>query len=378
MSPKSALDWDIKEHTLIKEAILGKYLHIWFTAVSKDYTSIFYIDGFAGSGKLQDTLGNFKEGSPLVALEESFFALKNHNKANFYLFFVEKNKEASQILQSNLEKKFDVLDKKYNIEKIEEKIKFRVQNMEFDRLVTALEAFLKQFPQNELKNLPLFVFIDPFGINIKFEWIEFFLNNFKSEILINFVSSALTRNKDKMNNKKIREIFGTDIDLDNVENYALEFKKQIKEKFEKSKVLIFNMKNSKNSTVYNLIHISQHYKAIKKMKEIMFNESTFSNSFGYTPNDKNIKNQLVLFDPGKEYFEKNLCILFPHNEPIIAEKIYSFFLHSDKFIWPEKKIREYLLSLEKEGKIKYIKDLDEKKKRRKNTLPYSSIIEIIK
>ncbi|NUU96719.1 three-Cys-motif partner protein TcmP [Marinitoga sp. 1138] len=378
MAPKSALDWDIKEHTLIKEAILGKYLHIWFTALSKNYPSIFYIDGFAGSGILQDTSGNIKEGSPLIALEETFFAFEKHNNTNFYLFFIEKNKESSNILQNTLEQKFNSLKEKYNFEEMNEKIKFKVRNIEFDSLVKSLKVFLEQLPQNELKNLPLFVFIDPFGLNIKFEWIEFFLKNFKSEIFINFISSGIIRNKKKLSSEKIKEIFGEYIDLNQINDYALEFKNQIKKKFPDSKVLIFPIKNSKNSTVYKLIHISKHHKAVEKMKEIMFNESIFSNSFGFSVNKQSYKEQFFLFDIGEEVFENAIKEKYPLNEKIIVENIYNSFTRSDEFIWPKKKIREYLLSLEKKGKIRYIKDLDEKKKRRKNTLPDSSIIEIIK
>ena len=367
MSPKSASDWIVKEHSLIKESILGKYLKVWFTKLSSGFDVVMYIDGFAGLGLLNTESGEIKEGSPLIAIENAVYALKRHQDTRFYLFFFEISKDAEKLKRNVDEKLKECFQKEGLPQQIQDQIVVRVFNASFEKLIDALKNFAAE--NKKISHKPLFVFIDPFGLKKEIlSWIGFFLRTFdKSELMVNLMISAARRNP---NSSKTKQIFG-----EKPVNIT-SFKSDIKQIKEGVYVVDFEIRGiEKNVTIYHLLHISQHKEAIKTIKGIMFSES--NSPFEFTNNRNFDKSRPRLFVPKLGFFKKHFSDTFKNRTNFSIGEVYEKFAYTDEFIWPESMVRKFLKELEKEGKIKVAPKTIENKERRQNTYPPKAIIEQI-
>jgi len=150
--------WDItnKPSTKTKLEILKKVFDVWLTIWNKQYwvaDEWYVVDLFAGKGKYLDG----KYGSPLIFLEnivDKLSKLKENLKIK--LFFVEKDNINFTYLEKNISEFF----KKYPF--IKNKIQVKCYNEDCNNAINKIILEI-----NDTNKNPLFVFIDPTGLQIK-------------------------------------------------------------------------------------------------------------------------------------------------------------------------------------------------------------------
>ena len=182
-------DWNIKSNTKIKLQMLKDIISIWFTIwnaqkwVAKEW---YILDLFAGRGWYDDN-GEEVNGSPLIFLDQ-ILAHENKLRKNgirIKLFFIENIAKNF----SELEKRVSEFKKKYpSIEDIAEIYLYKEDcNVKIGDIIGQLK--------NSSKN-PVFLFIDPYGINIKKETIKTYLNlSNPIDIFFNYSKEGETRTR---------------------------------------------------------------------------------------------------------------------------------------------------------------------------------------
>ncbi|MBI2856973.1 MAG: three-Cys-motif partner protein TcmP [Chloroflexi bacterium] len=175
--PRPVGDW-----TLDKLKILSQYLPGYLGATTKALERI-YIDAFAGPGQafLRDS-EKLVPGSPLIALEARALNGTRFDR----LFFIEKDYTACEELRAILlERDSDHRATVINGD----------SNAELPRLLKTLS-----------RKSPIFVFVDPVGIDPRWETVTA-LAGWRTELLINFpLGMAMKRN---YSSDKIGAYFGT-------------------------------------------------------------------------------------------------------------------------------------------------------------------------
>ncbi len=182
-------DWNIKSNTKIKLQMLKDIFGIWLTIwnaqkwVAKEW---YILDLFAGRG-WYDNNGKEVNGSPLIFLEK-ILAQENKLRKNgikIKLFFIEKITRNF----NELEKRISEFKKNYpSIEDITEIYLYKEDcNVKTGDIIGQLI--------NSSKN-PVFLFIDPYGINIKKETIKTYLNlSNPIDIFFNYSKEGETRTR---------------------------------------------------------------------------------------------------------------------------------------------------------------------------------------
>ncbi len=185
-------EWDItnKPHTKNKLDIIRKVFNMWLTVwncekqqkwVNKEW---YVMDLFAGTGLYFDGV-NKVGGSSLILLENIFNQADKleKNKIKIKLFLVEINKQNFSSLENNIKAFLDTHKKIKNIVEIH-----------FDKkdCNTAINDILKKI--NDSDKNPLFILIDPYGLQIKKETINKIadLKNPK-DILLNYILEGVRR-----------------------------------------------------------------------------------------------------------------------------------------------------------------------------------------
>jgi len=186
--------WKIKPHTRTKLKMLQDIFNIWLTiwnaprqqekVSGKEW---YVLDLFAGRGWYDDENGKEVSGSPLVFLERILLQedklRRNHVKIKF--IFVEKNRNYIKELKEKIGK---FLTEHSSIKQLVE-IKFYEGDCNEKK-----KEIAKQL-RNHHSN-PIFLFIDPWGINVKKETIKFYLNlSNPIDILFNFSEEGVRRTK---------------------------------------------------------------------------------------------------------------------------------------------------------------------------------------
>ena len=185
-------DWTIKPNTKTKLQMLKDIFDIWITIwngpkqqkwVAKEW---YIVDLFAGRGWYDDNRKKIN-GSPLIFLEK---ILEQENKLRkngikIKLFFIENTTKNF----SELEKQISEFKKNHqSIEKIVETTAYK------EDCNIKIKDIVKQII-NSSKN-PIFLFIDPYGINIKKETIKTFLNlSNPIDIFFNYSKEGETRTR---------------------------------------------------------------------------------------------------------------------------------------------------------------------------------------
>lgn len=254
--------WVRKEHTQIKHDILSKYLVPWTRIVSSGNPVIHYFDGFAGRGYYEDG----EPGSPILAMEVA----DQHSDMfdQFYCNFIEYNDKNYADLETEVNEKLDEVSDNINANCI---------NNEF-----ASEA--REMLDGINRLVPTFFFIDPFGYTgVPFEVIADILRiqDQGVEIFLTFMVRDIRRFlEDEDKEEAISEILGTEEWKDlrekeevDIETEILEiYRNQLEIDADAEYVWPFEVKRpDKRETVYYLIHLTNHFKGFKVMKDIMFN-----------------------------------------------------------------------------------------------------------
>lgn len=161
-------------------------------------------------------------------------------------------------------------------------IKFESYNETFEELITRIPHLLKS-----RNNYPSFFFVDPFGIKVPFKIVSSLCQYDHSEVLLTFMTKNMARFLDSnRHSEAIEETLGSKFD-ESILDQGLEERQQslleiykINLKGHAKFVMSYRLKESTtNITTYHLIHGSNHFKAFKLMKDILFNqgaEGTFT------------------------------------------------------------------------------------------------------
>ncbi|MCK4473858.1 three-Cys-motif partner protein TcmP [Candidatus Parcubacteria bacterium] len=239
----------------MKDRILGWYLIPYLTKVSKLKKMVVVVDGFAGKGLYKDG----SEGSPIIICK-TIEKLRNKG-VKAVAILVESNRECFNELKKNI--------KKYE----DSKIAFPEFGSFNDLVPTIIE---------ETEGLPVFFYIDPFGIkSLEFEKLERIFEKVKrysTEVLINFNYKAFRRvaevcpelTKKVMNGIWYREILKNKSLSDNQkEEMILEKYKDLYRKYFNFLGSCPVMYKDEQNAKYHLIFATSHFDGLRLMNNKM-------------------------------------------------------------------------------------------------------------
>ncbi|MCK4307962.1 three-Cys-motif partner protein TcmP, partial [candidate division WOR-3 bacterium] len=305
--------WNIsnKPSTKAKLAILRKVFDMWITIWNKQNWASkewYVIDLFAGRGNYIDK-DKTVSGSPLIFLETiSDKKNKLRNNLKIKLFFVEKDKRNFEFLKKTIIKFME------NNSQIRDVVEIKCFNADCNKVMKEIGEEIKN-----TKKHPLFILIDPSGLQIKKTTMEKIvrLNNPK-DIIFNYILEGVRRisgieKKDRrgedLNIKEIktletlREFIGDDVNVTNengrkvldrkvLEDYSTLFTSQ------GLKVVAYDMRYpDRNDILYYLLFASRNLLITDIVKDIYAGQKV--KSLGQT-----------LFG-GKEYYKGNIITVSP-------------------------------------------------------------------
>ncbi len=323
---KSEELWDItnRPSTKTKLEILEKVFDIWLTIwnnqkwISNEW---YVLDLFAGRGKYIDVEKEV-DGSPLVFLQKILEKInKLREKVEIKLFFVEKNKNNFNILNENVEKFNKVFPK------IKDKVEIKFFPNDCNEII---EDILSQVIND--KKHPMFILIDPTGLQIKKDTIKKIVNlQNPKDIMFNYILEGVRRTTGVAKKVKrgkglsIREIktvetlqdfIGENIsiinksDIETLKDYCHIFTSK------DLKVVAYDMQYpDRNDILYYLLFISRKFSITKivkdiyaKQKEQMYGPTLFGGKEFYkkqiltiTPYVQRIKRKTLLYETKVEY-----------------------------------------------------------------------------
>ena len=349
--------WPYEEQTKMKHKVFSEYFDKWIKIVGSR-SKLNYIDGFGGRGAYEDERGKIWYGSPVLAAE----IIKNNKSRlgrNVTSVIIDKDK-------GNIENIEDILDyKKLDVKPI-------FVNGDFDKTINEI--------LDEVSNIaPTFVFIDPFGFEIKYSTLNKIMNIKKSEILFNFMFNGINRFLSLRQNEKImNDLFGTNkwkslSELKGIEreNKIIELYKSQLKKIAKF-VFPYQIEFPKmQRTYYYLFHLTNHYKGASIMK------SSFAKfNYGRAKYLGSRANQLKLFEIGNAKNEEIENFLYSNYQN--SHKTYLQIIEEniDETPYLESEIDKALKKLEESNKI-YIErfpKLTEKKHQLRRSIKENDII----
>jgi three-Cys-motif partner protein len=230
-STKNKNLWDVTDrpHTKTKLQMLHDIFNIWLTIwggprqqkwVAKDW---YVIDLFAGKGCYED-MEKEVNGSPFIFLEEVASKEKTliKNSTKIRLFFVEILKKNFNELQKRVSKFVE------NHPTIENVVELNFYNKDCNETSEEIISMIANASKN-----PLFLCIDPYGINIHKETIRKYLNlDNPIDIFFNYSKEGVTRtqglvqkpslaSKEVKTVNSLKEFIGEDVDYKTKKDLAL-------------------------------------------------------------------------------------------------------------------------------------------------------------
>lgn len=258
--------WSLDPHTGAKHTILVEYLKAWFPILSKKYSHIIYIDGFAGPGIYEKG----EDGSPIIALNclLSHSLDVCHRPTIYEFYFIEANGERKAMLEDRI---------KENVPGIPKNVVIHIIHGDFD---TVMRELLDDIERKGLNLSPTFAFLDPFGYGgLPFDLIRRTLAFRSCEVFINFAYDSINRFIEAQDTREetFDKLFGTpdwrrirdvnDAQERNTELTAL-YTAQLKTaaKYVRS----FEMVNSMNKISYYLFFTTNSIDGFGMMKAAMW------------------------------------------------------------------------------------------------------------
>ena len=383
--------WDISKrtHTKYKLELIRKIIATWLTIwinqfwVGKHW---YIIDLFAGQGYYIDGKGKLS-GSSLIFLEEINKKKEQLEKKDITLslYFVEKKKKLFNKLKETIESYLkDNSDLK------------RIVNLNFyHNDCNAVKGEIIETLE-DLKKNPLFLLIDPSGLQIKKHTISSFIElSNRKDIMINYMQegvqrvAGLLKKKERgnlLNEKEIksvntlREFLGDNVNV--IQRQHLRTLEQFIDLFLRNnlKITAYDMPYpDSKGTLYYLLYMSRNQEVVKVIRDIFYRQkkekstqtSLLDHKFNrrsikmFRPNIRGIKRKSLLYQSKVEYGDWTInhivgCMhgcKFPCYAYIMAKR---FGWVEDYEDWRNPKIVENTLEiLEKElkqyrGKIKLV------------------------
>lgn len=283
MAPNNTV-WPLDPHTAAKHEILRRYLGAWFPIITAHNNRVLYIDGFCGPGKY----AGGEDGSPILAIKT---AMQHENRLR-----------GKQVIFHFMDERVDRIDhlkSQLNTMTIPNYVLYKLYANQF---APTIRRTLDWCDANNMRLVPTFAFIDPFGFGeLPFELVRRLLHNPKTEVFINIMADSVNRfltHPDAQIQNHIVELFGTPLALDiahtshnRIVDLRLLYQEQLKTcaRF----VRYFEMKNDRNRTIYYLFFAGNNALGHEKMKEAFWSVDRTS---GFSFSDATDGYQPLLFD----------------------------------------------------------------------------------
>jgi three-Cys-motif partner protein len=310
--PASAPEkWEYRQHMRVKHSILSKYLEGWIRHLGGTRKRLLYFDGFAGRGIYESR----EVGSPIIAMR---IARKNeHLFSEFHCFAIEKD-----------EINFEGLVSAVSQESLESaKVKFHPLNTEF---ADTLKDLFRTLDREKSALAPSFFFVDPFGFSgVPFDVISRILSYPTTEILLTFMSRDISRFLESPPHASaVEAMFGKKIP-DEVLTYDLQQRQDWL--VNEYRTLLSTVGNARftwiyrvsqterREIIYHLIHASNHFKALKLMKDVMFREGA--------------KGEFTYFGPDEEKFGNQQLRLWEFDITAFQQYLLKRFNQERKIFW---------------------------------------------
>jgi len=230
----------IKFHTKGKLVYLRKYLPALNKILRSKVPnrSRFYVDLFSGPGKCIDSTDEVCDGSPLIAIKT--------NPAFTDFIFVDINEDYCKALEKRLEGTPNT----------------NVKSGDCNEKVNEVLSMMNTYD-------PCFVFLDPFGLDLKWETVRKLSKKRRMDLLINFPVGAICRSMKKEGAENtVTDCLGTDEWLDlkgHGRSSRIQLRNLYMEKIHKffkfaSPKLVYNQKNV---PLYYLIYACHFHVGIK-------------------------------------------------------------------------------------------------------------------
>jgi three-Cys-motif partner protein len=295
MSADKGTKWEAPPHTIAKIEMLRKYLVVWLSIIGVKFrgSDIWYIDGFAGPGEYT----NYAEGSPIAALRAAEEALQNTNAwaaGSVHCLFIEDDTERFAHLTEKLK---DVPENP--------RVKRHLFNGTF---IEGIEDLRRQQPNPFSPSLPLFAFIDPFGIKgLPFSLVCELLSKQSREVLINLDSDGIHRvySAGQSANYRVRlnELFGdtdwerelADVPMAAIGKTFLAMYKRRIRAIPARYAFPFEMQSRQGKMDYHLVFATQHPLGLEKMKEVM-RQFSHDGSYVFCDDRDDAQSSLFRFD----------------------------------------------------------------------------------
>ncbi len=370
------IPWVIDEHTKIKHQLLNDYLGVWMPIMYSQQSRVgkekklIYVDGFAGPGEYwsDETKSSKVKGSPIIAAEKANKYIDEDSTRKFLIIAIDSDKRCVNNLRPILQQ----------INKHEQS--WQVLYTTFEQGMDELFRYLEE---NNAHIAPTFFFIDPFGYSgFTMETMERILKHPRTELFINFMHYDINRFLQTDHSQQhLQSLFGCDeyrntmnLNSDRKTSYLVDlYCKKLKEKTNGLYILPFRMNTPGQGRRprYFLIHVSQHIKALKEMKNRM--AKTSSQSFRFEAIGLDPYRQLDLFEPSGEAILQDKIFQFINrdlNKTILYENLENWAYQSTSGIARE--IKQALKALENNGKIK----IERKPRQKTHTVNNGALIRL--
>ena len=267
--PISDTLWNIEPHTVGKHELLRGYLPAWLNILGSWHGDLVLFDGFAGPGKY---VGG-EEGSPLIMLREAENYASKKPGTSVNCVFVENDPD-----------RFEHLRKLVDGSDLPDRVKRQVLLGDFaDRVAGTLHSIAQH--QSDVRPVPSFFMIDPFGIKgVPFNVFRGLLGLDKSECLFTFMWEAIQRFSQLPEfEQHMLELFGNygwrGLESDELKEYVYSrFEQRLRDAGAKY-VLVFDLWEE-GRHVYSLFFATKGIKGCDVMKQVIWKlDPTGSYSF---------------------------------------------------------------------------------------------------
>ncbi len=267
--PKEPI-WPAREHTLAKIAILDAYLNAWFAILGRSVKSdMLYIDGFSGPG----VYAGGQDGSPIVAVKAAHKARcdagEKWTAKTIRMVFVERDSE-----------RFDILQSRLAIHQRQPNLSIQCINKAF---ASAFDEIRRQHMDAFTSSMPLFAFLDPFGVKgTTFNILQEILSSGTSEVFLLFDADGMERIRVAGGAAGCEAVFGavfggpswreisfTDDIKSNSRKILAAYREQLRGRAGAKFSFSFEMRKDNGASGYHLLFATKHIRGLEKMKEAM-------------------------------------------------------------------------------------------------------------
>lgn len=365
-SASRTIPWVIEQQTVVKHQLLRSYMATWMNILWQQQerlrrpAHLIYVDGFAGPGEYWKTEERKEKvhGSPIIVGEIANGLMKGNRKIDIIAF------DAHRATVSHLAPLLNGINAKQQA--------WEVTHEDFS---TGAKGLMDKLAARLGRDYPTFFFIDPFGYSdFPMTLLAEILKHERTEVFITFMTYDIIRFMVKEDaEKKMVELFGT-VDYkahaskcktpeERVNFITTLYRRQLVEMAKAKKVIGFrvNTPGQEGRARYFLFHASNHIKALKEMKNAM--DRTSDQEFTFEAIGVGEDNQLDLFVALPENMIKAALLRFVEKAPgskAEYSKIEDWAYERTSGV--ARNIKAALIELEKEGKVRIIRQPGQQKK----------------